>query len=94
MAVNLSTSNDAKDVAVHELVIDHIFDAPRELVWKAWTEPERWMRWWGPKGFATTVDKMDVRPGGVWQFAQRDQQESDLPIELSNSARRAFDQFR
>lgn len=33
-----------------ELVITRMFDAPRELVWRAWTEPERLMRWWGPKG--------------------------------------------
>jgi len=45
-----------------------VFDAPRELVWKAWTEPEHIGEWWGPKGFTTTTHKMEVKPGGVWRF--------------------------
>jgi uncharacterized protein YndB with AHSA1/START domain len=40
-------------------------------VFKAYTDPNRLPQWWGLKGFTTTVDKMDVRPGGVWRFAQR-----------------------
>jgi uncharacterized protein YndB with AHSA1/START domain len=55
-----------------ELTITRIFDAPRERVWKAWTGPERFMRWWGPRNLTTTVDRMDVRPGGAWRFVQRD----------------------
>jgi uncharacterized protein YndB with AHSA1/START domain len=47
-----------------ELVIERIFDAPRELVWKAWTEPERMMRWFGPKGFTTPHCEIDLRVGG------------------------------
>ncbi len=39
-----------------------VFDAPRELVWKAWTEPEHIGEWWGPKGFTTTTHKMEVKP--------------------------------
>jgi uncharacterized protein YndB with AHSA1/START domain len=49
-----------------EIVITRIFDAPRDLVFKAWTEPERVMRWWGPKGFTCPVCKIDLRPGGVY----------------------------
>ncbi len=45
-----------------------VFDAPRELVWKVWTEPEHIGQWWGPKGFTTTTHKMEVKPGGVWRF--------------------------
>ena len=44
------------------------FDAPRELVWKAWTEPEHIGQWWGPNGFTTTTHRMEVRAGGVWRF--------------------------
>jgi len=46
------------------LVIERIFGAPRELVWKAWTEPERMMRWWGPRGFTSPVCEVDFRVGG------------------------------
>jgi len=47
-----------------EVVITRVFDAPRELVWKAWTECERFMQWWGPKGFTAPVCEIDLRIGG------------------------------
>src|SRR4030065_1694507 len=53
------------------LVIERIFDAPRDLVWKAWSEPERFMRWYGPKGFTTPVCKIDFRVGGGWLNCMR-----------------------
>jgi uncharacterized protein YndB with AHSA1/START domain len=46
------------------MVITRIFDAPRALVWKAWTEPQYVMQWWGPKGFTAPVCKIDFRAGG------------------------------
>ena len=54
-----------------ELVITRIFDAPRELVWKAWTEPERFMRWWGPKDFTSPACKIDLRLGGKYLNCMR-----------------------
>lgn len=48
----------------NELVIVRIFDAPRELVWKYWTEPEYYKRWWGPKDFTAPEAKLDFRVGG------------------------------
>jgi uncharacterized protein YndB with AHSA1/START domain len=51
-----------------EFAILRVFDAPRDLVRKAFTERKRPAQWWGPKGFTTTTYKMDVRPGGVWWF--------------------------
>ena len=49
------------------------FDAPRDLVFKAFTDPKAIPQWWGPRGLTTTVDKMDVRKGGMWRFVQRDE---------------------
>ncbi len=46
------------------MVVTRIFDAPRELVWKAWTDPKYVMQWWGPKGFTAPVCQMDFRVGG------------------------------
>jgi uncharacterized protein YndB with AHSA1/START domain len=46
------------------MTVTRIFDAPRELVWKAWTDPHYIMQWWGPKGFTSPVCKMDFRVGG------------------------------
>ena len=49
---------------VERMVVTRIFDAPRELVWKAWTDPEYIKRWWGPKDFTAPVCQMDFRVGG------------------------------
>ncbi|MGH8338133.1 MAG: SRPBCC domain-containing protein, partial [Gammaproteobacteria bacterium] len=54
-----------------EIVITRIFDAPRALVFKAWTEPAHLARWWGPVGFTTRVCEMDSRPGGGYRFQMR-----------------------
>ncbi|MCC6995371.1 MAG: SRPBCC family protein [Deltaproteobacteria bacterium] len=51
-------------IADRELVVTRRFDAPRALVWSAWTEPARFCQWMGPRGFTTTVQAMDVRRGG------------------------------
>ncbi len=47
------------------LVLTRVFDAPRELVFKAWTDPKRVAQWWGPHGFTNPVCELDVRPGGA-----------------------------
>jgi uncharacterized protein YndB with AHSA1/START domain len=54
-----------------ELVITRVFDAPRELVFKAWTDPECLAQWWGPKGFSLEVTGLDLRPGGIFLGSQR-----------------------
>jgi uncharacterized protein YndB with AHSA1/START domain len=55
-----------------EVIITRVFDAPREFVFKAYTDRDQIPQWWGPKRFTTTIDKMDVKPGGLWRFVQRD----------------------
>jgi uncharacterized glyoxalase superfamily protein PhnB/uncharacterized protein YndB with AHSA1/START domain len=49
-------------------VISRVFDAPRDLVWQAWTDPERLKQWWGPKGFRVVSATVDLRPGGVFHY--------------------------
>jgi uncharacterized protein YndB with AHSA1/START domain len=56
------------NAAQNEIVATHVFDAPRELVWRMWTDPRHVVHWWGPNGFRNTIHEMDVRPGGVWRF--------------------------
>jgi uncharacterized protein YndB with AHSA1/START domain len=51
-----------------DLVMERVFDAPRELVWKVVTDPARVTKWWGPRDYTTTVEEMDVRPGGRWRW--------------------------
>ena len=54
--------------ADREIAATRLLDAPRALVWKAWTDPRHIARWWGPNGFTNTIEKMEVRPGGAWEF--------------------------
>jgi uncharacterized protein YndB with AHSA1/START domain len=61
----------SENPADREIVISRTFDAPRELVWRAMTDPEHVVNWWGPRGFSTTIEVMDVRPGGIWKQTLR-----------------------
>jgi uncharacterized protein YndB with AHSA1/START domain len=54
--------------STEDFVISRTFDAPRDLVWKAFTEPKRMAQWWGPKGFKVIALKTDLRPGGVCHY--------------------------
>jgi uncharacterized protein YndB with AHSA1/START domain len=51
-----------------DFVLTRVFDAPRDLVWKAFTQPERMQQWWGPKGFKVIASKMNLRPGGTYHY--------------------------
>jgi uncharacterized protein YndB with AHSA1/START domain len=66
-----ATASAARVSAERELVISRTFDAPRQLVFKAWTEPDRAARWWGPQGFTTISCEMEVRPGGTFRACMR-----------------------
>lgn len=51
-----------------EIVSSRIFTSPRELVFKAWSDPDHLKNWWGPAGFTNTFEAFDFRPGGRWRF--------------------------
>ena len=74
--MNTKTNPATKSVE-QELIITRIFDAPRELVWKAWTDPERVKRWWGPKNFTAPVSKIDLRVGGTYLNCMRSPEGKD-----------------
>ena len=61
-----------------EFVITRVFDAPRERVWKSWTEAERLKQWWGPKGFTVSHCTVDLRPGGVMHYCLRSPDGDDM----------------
>ena len=82
--------------AEREIVMTREYDAPRELVWKAWTEAEHLTKWWGPDGFTTTIHEIDVRPGGMWRFIMHGPDGTDYPNravyrEVSPPARLTYD---
>lgn len=57
--------------ADRELVIERVFNAPRELVFQAFSSPEHLVHWWGPKGWTLPVCEQDFRPGGTWLYCMR-----------------------
>lgn len=64
-----------------EIVITRIFNAPRELVFKAWTEAKHIEQWWGPEGFTTRVTEMDLRPGGQWCYVMISPDGTEYPAQ-------------
>jgi uncharacterized protein YndB with AHSA1/START domain len=64
MAANTQTAGK-------DFIINRVFDAPRELMWKCFTDPERMKHWWGPKGFTVIASKMDLRVGGTYHYGMQ-----------------------
>jgi uncharacterized protein YndB with AHSA1/START domain len=71
MTAKSERTSPGADAMEREVVITRVFDAPRELVFKAWTEPERLMRWFGPHGFTVPRCEVDLRLGGAWHIVMR-----------------------
>ncbi len=71
MTARNTGTGPAVNTTGQELVITRIFEAPRELVWRAWTECELLKRWWGPKDFTAPYCKIDLRVGGKYLFCMR-----------------------
>src|SRR5258708_31984318 len=61
---NASTDNTSD----REIVVVRLFDAPRDVVWECWSDPEQLKLWFGPSGFTNTFEEFDFRPGGHWRF--------------------------
>ncbi len=61
----------ASTICSDEIVITRLFDAPRDLAWRAWTEPEFIMQWWGPKNYTSPSCKIDLRAGGTYLYCMR-----------------------
>lgn len=78
-----------------EIVLTRIFDAPRALVYRMWTEPEHVQAWWGPEGFRNPSVELDVRPGGLWQIDMQGPDGSVYPcrgvyLEVSENERLVY----
>jgi uncharacterized protein YndB with AHSA1/START domain len=65
-----------------EIEIIRVYDAPRELVWRAWTEPEQLVCWWGPSGWSTPLETvtMEVRPGGAFRLTSVSDEGAEMPV--------------
>jgi uncharacterized protein YndB with AHSA1/START domain len=83
------------DSSDREIVATRVLDAPRERVWSVWTDPEHLAKWWGPTGFTTTIEEMDVRPGGLWRHTMHGPDGADFPnkvvfLDVAEPARLAY----
>jgi uncharacterized protein YndB with AHSA1/START domain len=91
----MMTPNNA-NTADREIVTTRVLNAPRELVFKAWIDPDQLVHWWGPKGFTNTFHEFDMRPGGIWRFVMHgpdgvDYQNKSVFVEVVNPERIVFD---
>ncbi len=78
--MNINVEASSVDEAV--IVMSRVFDAPREVVWAAFTDPKHVVRWYGGHGFSNPVCEMDVRPGGLWRHVMRTPDGVDYPMEF------------
>ncbi|TGN09705.1 SRPBCC domain-containing protein [Leptospira ilyithenensis] len=77
----MKTGYDTKiEIPDRELVISRIFDAPRELIYRIWTDPKHVVKWWGPKDFTNPVCEMDLQVGGKYKFVMRSPEGIDYPV--------------
>ncbi|WP_258104283.1 SRPBCC domain-containing protein [Marinoscillum sp. MHG1-6] len=64
----------------HPIIIKRTFNAPRQLVWDVWTQPEHIIKWWGPEGITTRVEFMDFKPGGKWKYVMTGPDGTEYPV--------------
>jgi len=96
MSESMDRLAEQLEAAGCEIVVSRLLTAPRPLVYRMWTEPEHVARWWGPKGFTTSVAAMDVRAGGDWRFVMRGPDGTEFPnhvryVEVSPPERLVYD---
>ncbi|MCC7479153.1 SRPBCC family protein [bacterium] len=93
MSIKIEPRQQADDCVI---LNQRLLAYSRELVWDAWTRPERLARWWGPKGFSNSFHEFDLRPGGYWRFTMHGPDGSEYPsesrfVELVEPERIVFD---
>jgi uncharacterized protein YndB with AHSA1/START domain len=77
MAIAPKTSAQYGEATV---TLTRVYDAPRDLVWRAWTDPKHMARWFGPRGFTSSVPELDVRAGGALRIVMRGPDGNDYPM--------------
>lgn len=73
------THPNTSPTADREITMSRVYDAPRSLVWEAWTNPQHVVKWWGPRGFTNTTKQMDFRVGGYWEHVMRGPDGTNYP---------------
>jgi len=94
----MAKASSTTRITDREILLTRVFDAPRELVFNAWIDPNHIAQWFGPDGFTTTILGMDVRPGGVWRFIMHGPDGVDYPnkivyVEIVKPERLVYNHF-
>ncbi|MEH7239282.1 SRPBCC family protein [Bacillus sp. JJ1562] len=71
------------EVEGKEIIVKRVFTASRDLIWKAWTQPEHLKNWWGPKGFSITTSEFEMKPGGIWRFIMKGPDGVEYPNKIT-----------
>ena len=79
----MSKNNVQIDKKQKITTMERVFDAPRELLWKAHTNPKLIPQWWGPRDSEAVVEKMEVRVGGEWRYIHKGKDEKGQPVEYA-----------
>jgi uncharacterized protein YndB with AHSA1/START domain len=95
MTPERQAASESEPASDREIVVTRVFDAPRALVFKAWTDPKHLAHWWGPNGFSITTYEMNFKPGGVWRFVMhgpdgRDYQNEQVYVEIVEPERLVY----
>ncbi len=80
MNINKQTLVEAEG---KEIIVKRVLKASRELIWKAWTQPEHLKHWWGPKGFSITTSEFEMKPGGIWRFIMKGPDGVEYPNKIT-----------
>jgi uncharacterized protein YndB with AHSA1/START domain len=67
----MGKTNFTVDKQAKTIVMERVFDAPRTRVWQAWTNADELAKWWGPRGWETTIKKFEFKPGGAWHYMMK-----------------------
>lgn len=67
----MNKMNVTAEPGKQDIILTRVFDAPRELVFQAYTDPKLVPQWWGPRKYETIVDKMELKKGGLWRYINR-----------------------
>ena len=76
----MNTAAQTAPYGERTITLTRVFDAPRELVWRAWTDPKHLGRWFGPRGFTSSVPELDVRVGGALRIVMHGPDGNDYPM--------------
>ncbi len=82
MGASEQRARSEASTADREIFAERVFDAPRDVVWKLWSDPKHIAKWWGPKGFTTTNQEIDVKSGGIWRHVMHGPDGKNYPNKI------------